>query len=45
VLVQGEPIQLTLDGTLFPAEPCQAVRTRQARTVSDTNERFGFDPT
>ena len=45
LLSQDEPIQLTLDGTLFPAQPYQAQQTRRVRTMNDTNERFGFDPT
>lgn len=40
-----QPIQLTLDGTLFPAEPFRVPRARRPRTEVDTNERFGFDPT
>jgi hypothetical protein len=44
LLVQGEPVQLPLDG-LFPVEPYQARRTRPARPGRGTGERFGFDPT
>jgi hypothetical protein len=45
LLVRDDPLRLTLDGTLFPAEPYRAKPPRRARPTGDTDERFGFDPT
>jgi len=40
---QDTPVQPTLDGTLFSAEPYRVQRDRQARAVSDTDKSFRFD--